>query len=43
MISTMTEYGERPKELARRIQSRVRGWSVKRIYELLLEIGARSE
>ena len=43
VISTMTEHGERPKELARRIQSRVRGWSVKRIYELLLEIGARSE
>ncbi len=43
LIPSMLVQGGRPKDVARLIQARVRGWSAKRIYELLMEHGTEAE
>lgn len=43
LIPSMLAQGGRPKDMARSIQARVRGWSTKRIYELLMGHGVEAE
>ncbi|NCD25939.1 MAG: 16S rRNA (cytidine(1402)-2'-O)-methyltransferase [Deltaproteobacteria bacterium] len=42
VISTMKDRDQKPRDVARCVQARVRGWSVKQIYELL-QLGSRAD